>query len=121
MGAHEDNLSAVVHRLWDYAEREFGDGPELFDRSERSTRRPPKFVAGASEHNLLLPPSPEPVRQTIVTSLPACERQPQCGSMRHDAGFWYAGVSPLERLSAALDTAGISVALAEAASISVPA
>ena len=81
MGAQKDYLSAVVHRLWDYAEREFGDRPELFDRSERSTRRPPKFVAGASEHNLLLPPS-EPVRQTIVTSLPACERHPQFGSMR---------------------------------------
>ena len=72
MGAYDDYLSAVVHRFWDYAEREFGDRPEFFDRSERSPSRPPVFVVGAAEHNLLYPPGAEPsMRQAIVTGLPA--------------------------------------------------
>ena len=67
----------------DYAERAFGDRPELFERSERSLKRSPVFVVGAAEHNLLYPPSAEPkVRQAIVTSLPTSERHRYFGSMR---------------------------------------
>ena len=62
MGAYDDYRSAVVERLWDYAEREFGDRPELFDKPERSPKRPPVFVDKdvAAEHNLLYPPHTEP-------------------------------------------------------------
>ena len=83
MGAYDDYLSAVVHRFWDYAEREFGDRPEFFDRSERSPSRPPVFVVGAAEHNLLYPPGAEPsMRQAIVTGLPSAERHRYFASMR---------------------------------------
>ncbi len=79
MGKYDDYLSAVVDRFWDYAEREFGDRPELLQRSER----PPEFVAGAAEHNLLYPPSAESrVRQAIVTSLPTSKRHGRFASMR---------------------------------------
>ncbi len=56
MGAYNDYLSAVVDRFRDYAEREFGDRPELFKRSERS----PVFGVGAAEHNVLYPPQSRP-------------------------------------------------------------
>ena len=83
MGAYDGYVSAAVHRFWDYAEREFGDRPELFKRSERSAKRPPVFVAGAAEHNLLYPPRAEPkVHRAIVTSLPTSERHRHFGSMR---------------------------------------
>jgi len=83
MGAYDDYLSAVVDRFWGYAEREFGDRPELFETSERSPKRPPVFVVGAAEHNLLYPPGAEPrVRQSIVTSLPTLGRHRHFASMR---------------------------------------
>ena len=83
MGAYKDYLSAVVHRFWDYADREFGNRPELFDGFERSSHRPPVFVVGAAENNLLIPPSVEPgVRDAIVSSLPASERHSRFASMR---------------------------------------
>ena len=65
MGAYDDYVSAVVDHFWDYAEHEFGDRPQLFERSDRSPNRPPVFVGGAAEHNVLYPPHAEPnVRQT---------------------------------------------------------
>ena len=83
MGAYDDYLSAVVDRLWNYAEHEFGDRPQLFEKSERSPNRPPVFVVGAAEHNLLYPPSAEPnVRQAIVTSVPTSERHRHFASLR---------------------------------------
>ena len=87
MGAYDDYLSAVVDRFWVYAEREFGDRPELLKRPERSANRPPEFVVGAAEHNLLYPPNAEPrVRQAIVTSLPTSKRHRHFASMRSLAG-----------------------------------
>ena len=83
MSAYGDYESAVVDRLWDYAEGEIGDRPDLFEESERSPNRPPVFVVGAAEHNLLYPPSAEPrVRQAIITSLPTSERHRYFPSMR---------------------------------------
>ena len=83
MGAYDDYLSAVVDRFWVYAEREFGDRPELLKRPERSANRPPEFVVGAAEHNLLYPPNAElRVRQAIVTSLPTSKRHCHFASMR---------------------------------------
>ena len=83
MGAYDDYLSAVVDRLWNYAEHEFGDRPQLFEKSERSPNRPPVFVVGAAEHNLLYPPGAEPnVRQAIVTSVPTSERHRHFASLR---------------------------------------
>ena len=72
MGAYDDYLSAVVERFRDYAEREFGDRPELFEGSVRSPTRSPVFVGvGAAEHNVHYPPRAEPkVRHAIGTSLP---------------------------------------------------
>ena len=43
MWAYDDYLSAVVDHFWDYAEHEFGDRPQLFERSDRSPNRPPVF------------------------------------------------------------------------------
>ena len=83
MGAYDDYVSAVVDHFWDYAEHEFGDRPQLFERSDRSPNRPPVFVGGAAEHNVLYPPHAEPnVRQTIVTSVPTSERHRHFASMR---------------------------------------
>ena len=83
MSAYDDYLSTVVERFWDHAEREFRDRPELLERLERSPIRPPVFVVGAAEHNLLYPPSAEPqVYQAIVTSLPNRERHRHFASMR---------------------------------------
>ena len=53
MGAYDDYVSAVVDHFWDYAEHEFGDRPQLFERSARSPHRSPVFVGGAAEHNVL--------------------------------------------------------------------
>ena len=83
MGAYDDYVSAVVDHFWDYAEHEFGDRPQLFERSDRSPTRPPVFVGGAAEHNVLYPPHAEPtVRQAIVTSVPTSERHRHFASMR---------------------------------------
>ena len=85
MGAHDDYCRVVVERFWDYAEREFGDRPELFKKFERSPKCPPVFVDNnvAAEHNLLYPPSVEPrVRQAIVNSLSTSERHKHFASMR---------------------------------------
>ena len=83
MGAYDDYVSAVVDHCWDYAEHEFGDRPQLFERSDRSPNRPPVFVSGAAEHNVLYPPHAEPtVRQTIVTSVPTSARHRHFASMR---------------------------------------
>ena len=86
MGAYDDYLSAVVHRFWDYAEREFGDRPEFFDRSERSPSRPPVFVVGAAEHNLLYPPGAllaDRERRPILAVLAGAVRL--AGGQEHEA------------------------------------
>ena len=83
MGAYKDYLSAIVHRFWDYVELVFGNRPELFDGSVRSPSRPPVFVVGAAEHNLLFPPSAGPeVHDAIISSLPASKRHRYFASMR---------------------------------------
>ena len=109
MSAYEDYLSAVVHRFWDYAEREFGNRPELFDGSERSPRRPAVFVAGAAEHNLLFPPSAEPrVRQAIVTSLPAFQRHRHFASMRSSQALAQSVFGSLAAMGKAAELAGLT-------------
>ena len=109
MGAYDDYLSAVVDRFWDYAEHEFADRPELFERSERSPNRPPVFVVGAAEHNLLYPPSAEPkVRQTIVTSLPTSERHRHFASMRSSQALTQSVFGSLTALGKADALAGLT-------------
>ena len=109
MGAYDDYLSAVVHRFWDYAEREFGDRPELFDRSERSPNRSPVFVGGAAEHNLLYPPSAEPnVRQAIVASVPTSERHRHFASMRSSQALAQSVFGSLAALGKAGALAGLT-------------
>lgn len=76
-------MSAVVDRLWDYAENEIGDRPDLFKEFARSPNRPPVFVVGAAEQNLLYPPGAEPrVRQAIISRLPTSEQHRHFRSMR---------------------------------------
>ena len=109
MGAYHGYVSAVVHRFWDYAEREFGDRPELFERSERSAKRPPVFVAGAAEHNLLYPPCAEPkVHQAIVASLPPSVRHPKFVSMRSSQALAQSVFGSLVALSKAGVLAGLT-------------
>ena len=109
MGAYHDYLSAVVGGLWDHAEREFGDRPGLLDRSERSPSRPPVFVVGAAEHNLLYPPSAEPrVRRAIVTSLPNRERHRHFASMRSSQALAQSIFGSLAALGKAGALAGLT-------------
>ena len=109
MGAYDDYLSAIVDRFWNYAEREFGDRPELFDRSERSPSRSPVFVVGATEHNLLYPPRAEPrVRQAIATSLPTSERHRHFASMRSSQALAQSVFGSLAALGKAGVLAGLT-------------
>ena len=109
MGAYNDYLSAVVDRFWAYAEREFGDRPELFERSERSPKRSPVFGVGAAEHNLLYPPRAEPkLRHAIVTSLPTSERHRHFASMRGSQALAQSVFGSLAVLGKAGVLAGLS-------------
>lgn len=74
---------ALVTRFWNFAEREFGDRQDLFDRFVRSPTRPPVFVGEARDHNLLDPPDAAPeVRRAIAACIPAKERHRHFGSMK---------------------------------------
>ena len=109
MGAYNDYLSAVVDRFWAYAEREFGDRPELFERSERSPKRSPVFGVGAAEHNLLYPPRAEPkLRHAIVTSLHTSERHRHFASMRSSQALAQSVFGSLAVLGKAGVLAGLS-------------
>ena len=109
MGAYDDYLSAVVDHFWDYAEHEFGDRPQLFERSDRSPNRPPVFVGGAAEHNVLYPPHAEPnVRQTIVTSVPTSERHRHFASMRSSQALAQSVFGSLAALGKAGVLAGLT-------------
>ena len=109
MGAYDDYVSAVVDHFWDYAEHEFGDRPQLFERSDRSPNRPPVFVGGAAEHNVLYPPHAEPnVRQTIVTSVPTSERHRHFASMRSSQALAQSVFGSLAALGKAGVLAGLT-------------
>ena len=109
MGAYDDYVSAVVDHFWDYAEHEFGDRPQLFERSDRSPNRPPVFVGGAAEHNVLYPPHAEPnVRQTVVTSVPTSERHRHFASMRSSQALAQSVFGSLAALGKAGVLAGLT-------------
>ena len=109
MGAYDDYVSAVVDHFWDYAEHEFGDRPQLFERSDRSPKRPPVFVSEAAEQNVLYPPHAAPtVRQAIVTSVPAAERHRHFASMRSSQALAQSIFGSLAALGKAGVLAGLS-------------
>ena len=109
MGAYDDYLLAVVDHFWDYAEHEFGDRPQIFERSERSPHRSPVFVGGAAEYNVLYPPNAEPnVRQAIVASVPTSERHRHFASMRSSQALAQSIFGSLAALGKADVLAGLS-------------
>ena len=110
MGEYSDYMSAVADRFWDYAEHEFGDRTELFDRSERSPTRSPVLGVGAAEHNVIYPPRTEPkVLHAIVTSLPIRERHRHFASMRSSQALAQNVFGSLTALGKAGVLAGLSM------------
>lgn len=76
-------LTGLIQRFWDYAEREFGLDPAVFDSVERRDDRPPVFRKKAAGQNILNPPDAAPeVRAAIEGTVPMSERHRHFGSMR---------------------------------------
>ena len=80
---YNEYVAALIDNFWVYAEQEFGNHPELLERSNRDERRPPKFTKLAAENNLLCPPNAsDSIQQAIRGAVPSKKRHPHFARAR---------------------------------------